>query len=79
MPAGVERADIRLAHVPGMQFAIDMCLAHAAGDKLGVLGTEIEDEDFLVHVDRRDGETRRGEERFRLLPFSIRSPRSLRS
>ncbi len=42
--------NIRLAHVPRMQFAIDVSLAHAAGDKLGVLGTEIEDEDFLMHV-----------------------------
>jgi len=32
-----------------MQFAVHAGLAHAAGDQLGVLGTEIEDEDFLVH------------------------------
>ena len=35
---GVERPD----------FAVDAVLAHAAGNELGDLGTEIEDEDFLV-------------------------------
>ena len=45
----VERANIRFAHVPWMEFAIHMCLAHAARDQLGVLGTEVEDEDFFMH------------------------------
>jgi hypothetical protein len=31
-----------------MQLAIDLLLAHPAGDQLGDLGTEIEDEDFLA-------------------------------
>jgi hypothetical protein len=31
-----------------VKFAIDMGFAHPAGDKLGVLGTEIEDEDFFA-------------------------------
>jgi hypothetical protein len=31
-----------------MQFAVHLLLAHAAGDELGDLGAEIEDEDFLV-------------------------------
>ena len=33
-----------------MDFAVDAGLAHAARDQLGVLGAEVEDEDFLVHV-----------------------------
>ena len=36
------------AHIAGVHFAIHMRFAHAAGDELGDLGTEIEDEDFLV-------------------------------
>ena len=31
-----------------MEFAIHLLLADAAGDQLGNLGAEIEDEDFLV-------------------------------
>jgi hypothetical protein len=43
-----EVADEGVAHVMRMNFAIDMRLAHAAGDQLRNLGTEIENEDFLV-------------------------------
>ncbi len=46
-PIGIEGADIGLFHVVGVQLAVDSGLAHAAGDKLGVLGTEIEDQDTL--------------------------------
>jgi len=31
-----------------MQLAVDLLFAHAARDQLGNLGTEVEDEDFLV-------------------------------
>jgi len=51
-PAWGEGADVLFAHVPGVQFAIDPELAHAAGDQLGVLGTEVEDQD-AVGVDVR--------------------------
>jgi hypothetical protein len=50
MPAWREIADELLGDVVGMQLAIDAGLAHAARDQLGVLGTEVEDEDFLVHA-----------------------------
>jgi hypothetical protein len=36
------------ADVAGMHLAVHMGLAHAAGNELGDLGAEIEDEDFLV-------------------------------
>ena len=35
-------------HIAGMNFTEHMGLAHAAGDELGDLRAEIEDEDFLV-------------------------------
>ena len=44
----VEVADELLGDVERMQFAIDLMLAHAAGNQLGNLGAEIEDEDLLV-------------------------------
>jgi hypothetical protein len=44
----LEVADELLADVEGMQFAIHLLLAHAAGDELRDLRTEIEDEDLLV-------------------------------
>jgi len=31
-----------------MQFAVNLLLAHATGNKLGDLGAEVEDEDLLV-------------------------------
>jgi hypothetical protein len=43
-----KRADRRFGHVERMDLAIDLLLAHAAGDQLRDLGTEIEDEDLLV-------------------------------
>ena len=47
MPRGREIPDEILAAVPGMDFAIDADFAHPAGDQLGVLRTEIQDEDFV--------------------------------
>ena len=79
MPAGAKGANIRFAHVPRMQFAIDVSFAHAAGNKLGVLGTEIEDEDFLVHVNRgvkREGIAAAGRKRTGL-PLLFPLPRSV--
>jgi hypothetical protein len=32
-----------------MDFAIDICLTHPARDQLGNLGTEIEDQNLVVH------------------------------
>ncbi len=46
-----EVADELFRHIEGMQFAIDLLLAHAARDQLRHLGTEIEDEYFLVGHD----------------------------
>jgi hypothetical protein len=41
-------ADEVVGNVVGVDFAEDLGFAHAAGDQLGDLGTEIEDEDFLM-------------------------------
>jgi hypothetical protein len=41
--------DPLVGDVTGMDFAQYMGLAHASRDQLGDLGTEIEDEDFLMH------------------------------
>ena len=43
--AGMEHADLALLHIPGMDFAIDAGLAHTPCDQLGVLGTEIQNQD----------------------------------
>ena len=48
-PGGCEVAYELIGDVVWVQFAIDIGLAHTAGDELGVLGTEVEDEDALVH------------------------------
>ncbi len=45
--AGPEGADFGLAHVPGMDLAVHAELAHAAGDELGVLRTEVQDQDAV--------------------------------
>jgi hypothetical protein len=49
-PLGGEGTDEFPRHVIGMQFAVDVGLAHAPGDQLSVLGAEIEDQDLVVHV-----------------------------
>ena len=49
---GCKGAHIGVAHIPGMDLAVDAQLAHAARDELGVLRTEVEDQD-LVGVDVR--------------------------
>ena len=50
-----------VAHVVRMQFAVDAGFPHAPGNELGVLGTEVEDENFFVHMDQGSGI--RGQER----------------
>ncbi len=45
---GLERQHLFSRSVPGEEFAVDVRLAHPAGDQLGVLGTEIEDGDGVV-------------------------------
>ncbi|EEG34045.1 hypothetical protein NEIFLAOT_00913 [Neisseria flavescens NRL30031/H210] len=45
---GVEGFDFVQRHIEGMQFAVNVGFAHAAGDKLGNLRTEVEDEDFVL-------------------------------
>ncbi len=45
--AGAEGADGVRVHVVGVQLAVDPRLAHPAGDELGVLGPEVEDEDAV--------------------------------
>ena len=47
-PLGREGLDRRQLHVEGMQLAVDVGLAHPPGDQLGVLGAEIENEDFFL-------------------------------
>jgi hypothetical protein len=45
---GAEGRDLGRVVVPGPDFAVHADLADAAGDQLGVLGAEIEDEDLVV-------------------------------
>ena len=45
MPFGAECADVVVAHVPGMDLAVDADLAHAPRDQLGVLRAEVENQD----------------------------------
>ena len=40
--------DRRQLHVEGMQLAVDVRFAHPPGNELGVLGAEIEDQDFFL-------------------------------
>lgn len=50
-----EFADRIFVHVERMQFAVHTDFAHAAGDQLGVLGTEVEDQDAVsVNVEGHD-------------------------
>ncbi|MCY1422568.1 hypothetical protein D9M71_382550 [compost metagenome] len=56
-----------VAHVERVDFAVHADLAHAAGDQLGVLGTEIEDQDSVGvnvlghgHLSLRNSQTTRG-------------------
>ena len=44
---GVELADLVFSHVKGADFTVHTHFPHAAGNELGVLGTEIENKDFL--------------------------------
>ncbi len=46
---GMERQHFFGGGVPGEEFAVDVRLAHPAGDQLGVLGTEVEDGDGIMH------------------------------
>ena len=49
-----------VADVAGVDFAIHVRLAHAAGNELGDLGAEIEDEDFVMgHFLRKRGAPQR--------------------
>src|SRR5262245_59469643 len=48
-PARHELADEPDGNVVGMKLAVDVRLAHATRDQLGVLSAEIEDEDPVVH------------------------------
>ena len=47
MPPGFEAADLLRLHIPGMDLAVDADLAHPARNQLGVLGTEIQDQDAV--------------------------------
>ena len=65
--ARIEGADRLVAHVERVQFTVHADLAHAAGDQLGVLGTEIEDQDSVGvnvlghgHLSLRNSQTTRG-------------------
>ena len=50
MPFGANARTVGVAHVPGMDLAIDAAFAHAARDQLRVLRAEVEDQD-AVRVD----------------------------
>ena len=45
---GVETPDRRLVQVEGIDLVVDACLADAPGYQLGVLRTEVEDQDFVT-------------------------------
>ena len=45
--AGIEGLDVRRAGVAGPEFAVHADLAHAAGDQLGVLGAEVENQNAV--------------------------------
>src|SRR6185295_4736813 len=49
--AGAEAAHEVVGDVVGMDLAVDPGFAHPAGDQLGVLGAEVEDEDLFVQRD----------------------------
>ncbi len=48
MPLGAKALDVRQRQVWPVDLAVDAQLAHPAGDELGVLAAEVEDEDLLV-------------------------------
>ena len=52
MPRGANARTVGVAHVPGMDLAVDAAFADAARDQLRVLGAEVEDQD-AVRVDVR--------------------------
>ena len=52
---GSKLADFGLVQVPAIEFTINPCFAHAAGDQLGILGAKIEDQD-AISVDIRGHE-----------------------
>ena len=53
---GAETADKIVRDIPGVNLTVDVGLAHTARDELGVLGTEVEDEDAGVdHCGGRGG------------------------
>jgi len=43
----VKHPHVVVAHIPGMDFAVDADLSHPAGDQLGVLRTEVQDQDSV--------------------------------
>ena len=48
MPFGLKALIFFQRHVERMQFAVNVGFAHAAGDQLGNLRAEVEDEDFVL-------------------------------
>src|SRR4029077_12195280 len=63
---GAEGAHLGLGDVPGVDLAVHPELAHAARDQLGVLGTEVEDQNAVrmnVRVGGRGGIDRSGDAR----------------
>src|SRR5690606_13410151 len=49
---GIEFTDEIIGDIPRMQFTVDIGFTHAARDELRVLGAEIENQDFCVHMYR---------------------------
>ena len=50
MPLGIEGLDLRVVDgLEGMDLAVDPGFAHAPGDQLGDLGTEIDDQQTVGH------------------------------
>jgi len=46
---GAEGLDELVRHVVGVDLAVDVGFAHAAGDQLGDLGAKVEDQDLVMH------------------------------
>ena len=47
--------------IVGVKLTVDVSLAYATRDQLGVLGAEIEDQDAIVHRRKREGEREKEE------------------
>src|SRR5210317_1317358 len=54
-PRGIECLDLSQAHIKRMQLAVDMRFTHPSGNQLGVLRSEVEDQNLFrmdIHINR---------------------------